>query len=224
MKAAAAQATTPPQVRGANPASRPAGPPRRAATRRTRVSGRRPTALSPPDAFRPGSPASRSRAGPRTRTLFTPARNAPDPPARASLPSGRPRAPRRPPSPHLTSPRSLPEQQLCQTSESHTPPRALRPGPSRSLRCRRSLGRAEGAGRRERAEEGRGPPGRKRRGRGRTEEEAGGSARARPPPPTPARRARSRGRRRLLCPRRRRARAYTAPPDPAWPRERLVQT
>lgn len=126
----------PPQVRGANPASRPAAPPRRASHTESRVSRRRPTALSPPDAFRPGAPASRSRAGPRTPTLSGPARSTPKPlgPRLSAV---------RPPSgpskaafilPHVSA--AVPEQQLCQTPESHPPPRALRPGPSRSL-CRR---------------------------------------------------------------------------------------
>lgn len=151
------------------------------ATRRTRVSRRRPTALSPPDAFRPSAPASRSRAGPRTPTLSGPARSTSNPPG-PRLPAVRP--PSGPSNAAFTSPQvsaAVPEQQLCQTPESHPPPRALRPGPSRSLRRRRSPGRAEGTGRREQAGEGRGPHGRKRRGRGRTEEEAAsGSARARP--------------------------------------------
>lgn len=54
------------------------------ATRRTRVSRRRPTALSPPDAFRPSAPASRSRAGPRTPTLSGPARSTSNPPRTAA--------------------------------------------------------------------------------------------------------------------------------------------
>nr|XP_021512427.1 atherin-like [Meriones unguiculatus] len=153
-----------------------------------------PAATSSP----PGAPGSGKAADgaeparclpPRSSSIPVPGRAShPDPPLdtadRGSPPSGRPRAPRRPPSPHLTSPPPPPpEQQLCQTPESHPPPRALRSGPSRSLRRRRSPGRAEGTGRRERAGEGRGPHGRKRRGRGRPEEEeaaAGGSARARP--------------------------------------------
>lgn len=208
MEAVAAQATTPPQVRGANPASRPAAPPRRASHTENPGSGRRPTSLSPPDAFRPGAPASWSRAGPRTPTLSEPVRSTSQPPG-PRLPAVRP--PPGPPKAAFTSPHvsaAVPEQQLCQTPESHPPPRALRPGPSRSLCRRRSPGRAEGTGRRERSGLGRGED--RKAGRG----EGGGGLRRRRPagaraPGPSARRARSRGRRRLLCPRwRRRARVH----------------
>lgn len=181
MEAAAAQATTPPQVRGANPASRPAAPPRRASHTENPGSGRRPTALSPPEPSAPVLQHPGPGPGLAPRPSLEPVRSTSKPPG-PRLPAVRP-----PPgspkaaftSPHVSA--AVPEQQLCQTPESHPPPRALRPGPSRSLRRRRSPGRAEGTGRRERAGEGRGPHGRKRRGRGRTEEEAtGGSARARP--------------------------------------------
>lgn len=89
MEAAAARANTPPQVRGANPASSRRPHRDQQATRGTRVSRRRPTALSPPDTFRPSAPASRSRAGPRTPSLSGPARSTSKPPG-PRLPAVRP--------------------------------------------------------------------------------------------------------------------------------------
>lgn len=129
-----------PQVRGTDPArprreERPPGDPR--GTRGDWQSRARPGSSSRgPLASRPGpgphhdpAPTQPRRQHPR-----------PGPPLRAAGPP----APRRPPPSHLlTSPWAGPEQ-LCQAPASHPPPRALRPGPSRSLGGRQSPERAEG--------------------------------------------------------------------------------
>lgn len=133
---------------------------------------------------------------------------------RGSPPSGRPRAPRRPPSSHLTSPRPCRNNNsVRRPSPTRRPELCGRARPVHSAAAeaqggRRERGGGSGLGRGEDRTAGRGEGGgglRRRRRAG-----------ARAPGPS-ARRARSRGRRRLLCPRRRRARASTGPPDPARP-------
>lgn len=135
------------------------------------------------------------------------------PPDRGSRPSGRPRAPRMPPSPHLRSPRPCRNNNsVRRRSPTRRPELCGRARPVHSAAAEAQGGRRErgggsrlGRGEDRTAGRGEGGGGLRRRQR------AGARA-----PGLSARRARSRGRRPLLCLRRRRARASTGPSEPAW--------
>lgn len=146
---------SPPPPPGEGRRPRPPADPPRPRGAAARENSRCPRSHRQSRAFLPRSSRIPSRPGPHSYPPQAQPRRQRPSPARGPGPLVRPPAPTRPPSSHLlSSPREGPEQ-LCQAPASHPPPSVLRPGPSRSLCRRRSPGRAEGTGRRERREEGR---------------------------------------------------------------------